>query len=64
MKAMVIYYSPTGSGHGYQALTVNDVFGGYVRSEVLESKDLIEALYNAKPRVGETVLNSVAAPNS
>lgn len=65
MKSIVLYALTKGTPNAkhikdYSAVRVGCCNRVWVRAEITEEWDVEEALHHAKPREGETVLNSIA----
>lgn len=57
MKSVILYRTPKTTGH-YQSIDCGDGHEIFVRTEVVD-KGIDEALDAAKPREGETVINTL-----
>lgn len=65
MKAAILYTAPSGpKSRGDYWCVCDDAIDNCVRVrlEVVKARDLVAALDKAKPRKGETVLNTVELP--
>lgn len=67
MRTVILYSAPASmalADLGYQPVIIDTgPMSGlmvYVRAESVDAEDLVDALDKAEPRVGETVLNTVA----
>ena len=60
MKSIRFYFSPVKlAGHEQKEILDNGKTVGFVRAEICNNMDMMEALRTATPLSGETVLNSV-----